>query len=351
MREKIIYNCHAHTFTHRNIPDKFLPLWLVPASRNALLRRILSDLLMAAVPWTANDKLDRYAAFVAAAYRTTQEENFRQLAGYYPEGTRFVVLPMDLAYMGAGRVREEIDAQHAELAALAEDPRYHDALIPFAQIDPRRPGALARLQTLVEEHRFSGVKIYPTLGYAPDDEILMNEIYPYMVEHNIPLMAHCSPGSVNSRAISRAKAYALAEPENYRRVMHAFPELRICLGHFGGLHEWRRHINELKDPAHPTWLSKIRDLLISGDYPKLYTDISYTIFNFQENLSLLQVLLTDPRILSQVLFGSDFYMVESERYSEKRLSLDLRAALGEAVFWTIAHDNPLRYLGFAAEKD
>lgn len=76
----------------------------------------------------------------------------------------------------------------------------------------------------------------------------------------------------------------------------------------------------------------------------MYADISYTIFNFQENAPLLKILLEDDDIAPKVLFGSDYYMVESEKYSEKRLSIDLRFALGENFFWEIASANPQKYL-------
>jgi predicted TIM-barrel fold metal-dependent hydrolase len=296
------------------------------------------------VPWTKNDKVRRYAAFIKAAYRKTQENNFLHLINYYPERTKFVILPMDMAYMGAGKVKEDIDEQHNELARIAKDPRYSDTIIPFAHVEPRRPEALNRLKLLVEEHDFKGVKIYPTLGYRPDDKVLMDEIYPYMVEQDIPLMAHCSPGSVNSKDMSRDQAHALADPDNYKKVMKSFPDLRICLAHFGGIGEWRRHINETRDPANPTWLKKIRELITNSKYPNLFTDISYTIFNFHENVPLLKILMEDKKILEKVLFGSDFYMVESEKYSEKRFSIDLRYALGEAIFWKIAYENPKEYL-------
>ena len=82
---------------------------------------------------------------------------------------------------------------------------------------------------------------------------------------------------------------------------------------------------------------KIRELIECGKYPNLYTDISYTIFNFHENVPLLKILLENENIFEKVLFGSDFYMVESEKYSEKRFSIDLRYALGEEKFWKIAN--------------
>ena len=56
-------------------------------------------------------------------------------------------------------------------------------------------------------------------------------------------------------------------------------------------------------------------------------------------------MLEGEAVLSKTLFGSDFYMVETQKYSERRLSTDLRYALGEEKFWKIANFNPRKYLG------
>jgi len=247
--------------------------------------------------------------------------------------------------MGAGKVKKDIDEQHRVLASLSKDEKYRDLIIPFAHIDPRRPSSLERLDSLVTDDHFLGVKIYPPLGYRPDDDVLMTDIYPYMVRKNIPLMVHCSPGFFYAKWLYEAEAHALSDPDNYKIVMDAFPDLRICLGHFGGISEWRRHIDEPRTSEKQTWLKKITKLIKCGKYPNLYTDISHTIFNFHENVPLLKILLEDKVILDHVLFGSDYYMVESEKYSEKRFSIDLRFALGEEMFWKIANENPKKYLG------
>lgn len=344
MVNKTIYNCHNHIFTHDNIPNNFFPLKLVSAARVAPLRWALQGILKLAVPLSKNDQLHRYAAFIKAAYRSTQQKNLDNLISYYPEESKFIILPMDMALMEAGKVREEIDQQHEELARIARQSKYKDKVIPFAHIDPRREDSLDRLKKLVEKDGFQGVKIYPPLGYRPSHSRLMGEIYPYMVEKNIPLMAHCSPGSVNNKEMSIEKAHAMADPDNYHEVMSAFPELKVCLAHFGGISEWKRHICEARQRDNPTWLTKIVAMMESGKYPNLYADISYTIFNFQENTPLLKILLQNEKVLPRVLFGSDFYMVENEKYSEKRLSIDLRSALGETLFWQIANTNPLKYL-------
>ena len=344
MEKDTIVNCHNHLFTHENIPDNYFPLFLVPVARIAPLRWALRGVMKIVVPWTQNDIIHRCAAFIKAAYRKSQEENLEHLMGYYPKGTKFIILPMDMKLMVAGKVIEDIDEQHAELVRLARSEKYKDIVIPFAHIDPRREDALTRLKTLVENDNFKGVKIYPPLGYGPDHPVMMDEIYPYMVEKGIPLLAHCSPGWVVSRDITVGEAHGLAHPNNYKKVMHAFPELRICLAHFGGVSEWKKHLDGQRNSSNQTWLEAIVDLITSGDYPNLYADISYTIFKFQENAPFLKILLEDEAIAPKVLFGSDYYMAENQKYAEKRLSIDLRVTLGEKFFWQIANENPQKYL-------
>ena len=80
-------------------------------------------------------------------------------------------------------------------------------------------------------------------------------------------------------------------------------------------------------------------MLRSGDYPNLWTDISYTVFADDEYVYLLKTLLSDPRVSARVLFGSDFYVVESARLEERRRSVRIRAVLGEELFDTIARDH------------
>lgn len=141
----------------------------------------------------------------------------------------------------------------------------------------------------------------------------------------------------------------MADPDNYIEVMEKFPLLRICLGHCGGDDDWQRYLNEPWDENSPhankSWLAKIMEFMRSGKYPNLYADVSYTIFKFQEHSQVLKVLLQDEKIRQRILFGSDFYMVEQEKFLERQLSMSLRATLGEDLFKQIAEINPKNYLG------
>jgi uncharacterized protein len=94
-----------------------------------------------------------------------------------------------------------------------------------------------------------------------------------------------------------------------------------------------------------SWLAKILDMLRYGEYPNLYTDISFTVFADDEYVHLLKVALSDDRVSDRVLFGSDFYVVESAKLEERRVALHVRSAIGEELFWKIAHYNPRAYLG------
>ena len=121
--------------------------------------------------------------------------------------------------------------------------------------------------------------------------------------------------------------------------MDEFKKLRICLAHFGSEYYWNQFLDHPEDKD--SWFIIIKELL--EKYKNLYTDISYTLNN-QGFFPLLKVLLSDPKLKDQILFGSDYYMVEFKA-TERRFGLDLRGYLGEELFKTIAYYNPKQFLG------
>lgn len=345
-----IYNCHIHTLTAQHVPERFLPLWL---RLIAGWRPALSALLWVVRyvdPWDSGDLLERQARFLSIGSADGQAEIFDRIRRQYPSGTKFVILPMDMAFMGAGRVRADLDAQHAELLRLKA--RYPDDVIAFCAVDPRRDGVVERAKRWIARDGFQGVKLYPNLGYYPHDPVLM-QLYEFLEERGVPVLAHCSPGGVWSRDLSQAEAAEFAHPRHYLPILEKFPRLRVCLAHFGGNEEWERHLNIADEPdgADQPWVQVIREMIQSGKYPGLYTDISYTIFAPRvryrpfDYFDYLKVLLADPQLRQRVLYGSDYYMVARERMTEKEASIALRSRLGEDLYFQIAHHNPRRYLG------
>ena len=344
-------NCHVHVFTADHVPDWFAgpagPLLRIRPLRLALLP------LLTRVDPTPRDRLERYARMLEMSHRGSQAAILECVRSLYPDGTRFVVLPMDMKFMAAGRVRASLERQHAELEALRD--RYPDAVVPFAAVDPRRENVVTDTIALIERRGFRGIKLYPPLGYRPADPRL-DRLYAYAEEHGIPLMAHCSRYGVYYRGsrhpvtgerlpwFGRADVVAaLADPELFVPVLDKHPRLKLCLAHFGGQHEWDKYRDNHTRQA--SWLAKIVDMITTGRYENLYTDVSYTVFASERNIHLLNELLDDPRLLRRVLYGSDFYVVEDAELDESTGLSKLESVLGEERFRTIAVDNPDRYLG------
>jgi predicted TIM-barrel fold metal-dependent hydrolase len=360
-----ITNCHIHTFTHDHVPDRFAGYIAGLLLQIRWIRRALL-FLMRHVDLRRRGRLTRYAQILHISYEYgSQESVFELVRSYYPRDTRFVVLPMDMELMNAGKVKEPIDMQHARLAELRD--KYPDLVIPFAAADARHDDVVEKTTRFLGEQRFRGIKLYPPIGYHPNDPAL-RPLYDYAVEHRIPVMTHCSrPASVQYRgeptermridpmtggrlSLDREQLLTFfTDPDAYVPILDAHPTLTICLAHFGGAGEWEAFLDDPWDATSATgeksWLAKIMDMIKSGKYENLYTDISYTVFANEEYAYLLKVLLSDEKLSGRVLFGSDFYVVENAELEERRRSVRVRAVLGEELWQAIAHDNPTSYLG------
>lgn len=344
-----ITNCHVHTFTDRHVPARYPHLVVMPFKRAPWLVRGLAGLARLAGQEAAAASLRRLHRFQRAAGAADQAEIFAELVAQYPRGTRFVVLPMQMAGIGHGRVRAGLAAQHDELAALAA--AHPGLVIPFATCDPRLPGAAEEVRRCLEMLKFRGLKLYPRLGYAPDHPVLMREIYPLLNARGLAVVSHCSRGGVTGR-LPRAQADEFCAPQAFAPVLRAFPQMQVNLAHFGGQSEWEAYIVEGLNPYAPqaagNWLIALREMIESGAFPNLWTDISYTLFQSDAFLPFLRLFLDHPALRARVLFGSDFYMTRQESLSERAVAVRLRAGLGEDLFRQIAETNPERWLRDAA---
>ncbi len=358
----IIYNCHTHTFTTNHVPRKFIPpiaSWLV---RKKGVRRFARRLF----PFTDRDLIDRYINFFEVSLLGSQAAVFKKLKGYYPQGqtdqTKFIVLPMDMAFMLADKVPVSLEQQHQELAQIAATD---NTCIPFIGVDPRRKGVFDIVKTLHSSQGFKGIKLYPPLGYYPNDARLA-PIYTYAEENKLPIMAHCSRGGVSIKKVTdamlqepnplgrsvvkmKAKHFSdiYTDPANYDPIATQYPNLNICLAHFGGDGEWDKYLEHSWHPGSleesKSWLSVILDLIQTHD--NIYADISSTLFQKDSYMDLLLVLLENKKVRERVLFGSDYYMMERIKSQERKMAIKIRSRLGSALFKQIAETNPKRYLG------
>lgn len=359
----IIYNCHTHTFTIKHVPRKFIPPFISWLVRFKGVRNFARNILPG-----DRDLLDRYINFVEVTLAGSQSNVLDKLIGYYPAGstdqTKFIVLAMDMEFMLAGSVEETLDQQHQQLAELAqEDAR----VLPFIGTDPRRLNVVQMVKDLHKNAGFKGIKLYPPMGFYPNDERLA-PVFEYASDNNVPIMSHCSRGGVYIKKVTnsmlqepnpigrkvvkqKAKQFSdiYTDPANYDPIATKYPKLKICLAHFGGNTEWDKYLEDSWTPGSPnedkSWLSVIIDLILKHD--NIYTDISSTLFEGNHYLDLLLVLLQNKKIRERVLFGSDYYMMERVKLREREMAIKIRSRLGPELFKQIAETNPKRYLGIA----
>jgi hypothetical protein len=222
-----------------------------------------------------------------------------------------------------------------------------------------------------------GIKMYPRLGYAPDDFATyphLKELYKTCIADdksciasNVPLIAHCSDGGMSiadyfnylrydynfvqdlyyphDAALSFANLYAA--PANWKRVLSEFPALKLCLAHFGGMDLWkaigRFESIDKKFPAPPSglpandskekalarryhnWIKPIAEMIqgtststTGATFDNLYTDLAYFYIHegYREELvdNLAFLLGKYPKLKERLLLGSDWYMVENTDY-------------------------------------
>ncbi|GMN06474.1 amidohydrolase family protein [Croceitalea sp. MTPC5] len=218
----------------------------------------------------------------------TQGKIYDLIEKTYETGTKIVVLPMDMDYMDAGDPEIPYLEQLEEIKKVK---RNNPHMIPFIFADPRRIKATKAqkgrksysnlLKSSLHKGGFSGIKIYPALGYYPFDKELI-DTWLFAQKHEIPIMTHCIEGTVFYRGKKKKEwnAHPILEYKNAEHELVPIPlpqtknydwttnfthplnyecllnptllskylgyecdlsKLKICLAHFGGSDEWHKY--------------------------------------------------------------------------------------------------------------
>lgn len=284
-----------------------LVVLLIPSGRNLVwfvATRTLKLLKILPGPKT-RQYLIRYMSIGRFAFYRKQHNIFHTLTRQYPLHTRFVILPMDMDYMDAGKPRHNYMQQLTELKRLRKNNP--ETALPFVFADPRRlqadPGYMNVVKECIEKDHFAGIKTYPALGYYPFDKDLLPLMY-YACEHEIPVLNHCIRGVIFYRGTKKKEwnyhpvfsqstddeklqlfqkknvdfSTNFTHPLNYlclldekrlRQLLIHYNDkalfelfgftdadtplqkdlskLKICFGHFGGEDEWARYLESDRD--------------------------------------------------------------------------------------------------------
>ena len=224
-------------------------------------------------------------------------------------------------------------------------------LFPFIGVHPGRKGSpsdpelLSYLELAVdalENWGFVGVKLYPALGYNPDSADL-DPVYDYCQEHAVPIMTHTSAGGF----FANEEARKFSDPKLFGPVLARFPDLKICLAHFGGSSGVQR-LHLVKSQRETNFGDTILNLM--DDHPGVFTDVSFHEDPMKSEeaedayFDKLKELLGDPRYRDRILFGTDYWLIRT-RVTEAGYWRFFEDLLSKQEFRRIAERNPVRYLG------
>ncbi len=141
-----------------------------------------------------------------------------------------VMMPMDRGLLTGDEGVVPIEEKNQGCAELTR--MWPGRLYSFCGIDPRRPIAAKMLKRGLTELGMIGMKLYPTTGFYPDDEIL-HPLYQIWAEHDVPVLLH--QGHSGGRLKSK-----FGHPIYVDSAAADFPELRFIIGHGGRYETWAR---------------------------------------------------------------------------------------------------------------
>ena len=245
---------------------------------------------------STRETINRFLTLGRYSLYKTQSKIFDLLSKSYDSNTSFVVLSMDMDYMDASNPGISYMDQLEDLKQLKQ--KKGDKMLPFLFLDPRRIKQTKHLKKyenyenyakhLLDSQCFSGIKMYPALGYYPFDKELIS-MYKFAVERNIPIVSHCIEGTVfyrgkkekewNAHPVLKYNAKEgnmaaiplpqkdnyhfttnFTHPLNYHCLLNKdllkeylgndyeegldLSKLKICLAHFGGEDEWKKYLND-----------------------------------------------------------------------------------------------------------
>ena len=197
--------------------------------------------------------------------------------------------------------------------------RYPDRLIGFASVDPKRPDAVEVLEKAFTELGLAGLKLSPAMQYFMPDDPCMKPVYETCLKYNKPILFEAGMTWVKN---SPSK---YSNPLNFEETAIEYPELRMCLGHFG----W-------------PWTA-----MLILKYPNLYADTALLYFDspkqfFQTTFNdQLGEYWIDRMLYDKVMFGSTYPRIEQKRMVKAMDALTLRPKQRAMVMG----ENALRFLG------
>jgi len=281
-------NCHCHIFSLDYVPKEFRNRFMLDSGNP--LHRFIHRLLKIILP--NGSKLETFFDFALLTISEIADRLVQEMDEAGIEICTPLMMDMEFCQAFGGGVKS-FEAQVGEtIEAVEAVNKTHGRtrMLSFIAADPRRKDVVEIVTDALQQGAFKGVKIYPIMGFTPDDRRLF-PIYEYCMRNEIPVTTHCENGGIPGFG----NYYYLAHPKYWRNVLSNFPDLKLNLAH--------------NDRTGSTWQPVIRDLIVR--YPKVYTDISYDREMFYKParyFKSIKTMLNTPKLQDRILYGTDWYM-------------------------------------------
>ncbi|SEB92404.1 hypothetical protein SAMN04490240_0750 [Rhodococcus pyridinivorans] len=264
--------------------------------------RSLDDELMAAS--------EKY--FKSGEERTPSIESIAE--HYRQRNMAAIVFTVD-AHAGSGHSPNSVE-EIAEKAAA-----HNDVLIPFGSVDPwQGKSAVRRARRLVDEFGVKGFKFHPSMqDFSPNDRRFY-PLYDTLSETGVPVLFHTGQTGIGA-GLPGGHGIKLrySDPMLLDDVAADFPDLTIIMAH----------------PAVP-WIDS--QIAIATHKANVYIDLSgWSPKYFPPQL----VRAANTMLKSKVLFGSDFPVIQVDRWMKDFANLEIKPEVRPLIF----KDNALRVLG------
>ena len=197
-----------------------------------------------------------------------------------------------------------------------------DRFIGFASVDPHRDDAVEILDHAFKNLGLKGLKLNPSKQkFYPNDEKLKH-IYEKCIEYNRPIMFHSGMSWEPNTPVK------YSHPLNFEEVAINYPELRMCLAHFG-------------------WPYVDDTVMLLLKYPNIYTDTSILPMDspkdFYEQVftKTMATSWIDSNLNNKVMFGSNGPRFRAAKLKPALEELKFRPTTVQKIFGL----NAMKFLG------
>ncbi|MGW5152803.1 4-hydroxyphenyl-beta-ketoacyl-CoA hydrolase [Rhodococcus koreensis] len=199
--------------------------------------------------------------------------------------------------------------------------RHNDVLIPFGSVDPwQGKAAVRRVHRLVDDFGVKGFKFHPSMqGFEPNDRRFY-PLYDAITEAGVPALFHTGQTGIGA-GLPGGHGIKLrySDPMLLDDVAADFPDLTVIMAH----------------PSVP-WVDA--QISIATHKANVFIDLSgWSPKYFPPQL----VTAANSMLRGKVLFGSDFPVIQVDRWIKDFENLDIKPEVAPLIF----KQNALRVLG------